>query len=161
MATTLVDINKACSCKVRVINPFPTVMSIKQDAVIGRAEPLEGNPIIITNEEDSSEVEKHVKVRQIKLATGVNTQSISEYTARKVQAEKSPKVPFHLADLYEKTTQELSDEQKQRVAQLLGRLKDNFSRDERDLGLTHITSHANRRGSSSQATNKTSPDGIW
>ena len=141
MTTTLVDINKACTCKVRVLNPFPTATSIKQDAVIGRAEPIEGNPIVITNEEDSSEVENHVTVRRIKLATGENTQSISEYTARKVQAEESPELPFYLADLYEKTTQELSDEQKQRVAQLLGRFKDSFSRDEWDLGLTHLTSH--------------------
>ena len=84
--------------------------------------------------------ENHVTVRRIKLATGENTQSISAYTARKVQAEDSLEVPFHLADLYEKTTQELSDEQKQRVAQLLGRFNDSFSRDEWDLGLTHLTS---------------------
>ena len=70
MAVTLVDINKACTCKVRVLNPFSTAMSIKQDAVIGRAEPIEGNPIVVTNEEDSSEVETHVTVRRIKLATG-------------------------------------------------------------------------------------------
>ena len=48
MASTLVDINRACTCKVRMLNPFPTAMSIKQDAVIGRAEPIEGIPIVIT-----------------------------------------------------------------------------------------------------------------
>ena len=142
MATTLVDINKVCTCKVRVLNRFPTAMSIKQDAVIGRVEPIEGNPIVITIEDGSSEVENHLNVRRIKLATGENIQSIYKYTARKVQAEKSPKVPFHLADLYVKTTQELSDEQKQRIAQLLGRFKDSFSCDEWALGLTHLTSHA-------------------
>ena len=46
MTSTLVDINRACTCKVRVLNPFPTAMSIKQDDVIGRAEPIEGNPVI-------------------------------------------------------------------------------------------------------------------
>ena len=68
MASTLVDINRACTCKVRMLNPFPTAMSIKQDAVIGRAEPIEGIPIVITNEEDSSETENHVTVRRIKSA---------------------------------------------------------------------------------------------
>ena len=34
MATSLVDINKACTCKVTVLNPFPTAESIKQDAVM-------------------------------------------------------------------------------------------------------------------------------
>ena len=42
MAATLVDINKSYTCKVRILNPFPTVMSIKQDAVIGQAVPTEG-----------------------------------------------------------------------------------------------------------------------
>ena len=49
MASTLMDINKACTCKLRVLNPFPTAMSIKQDAVVGKAKPIEGNPIVITN----------------------------------------------------------------------------------------------------------------
>ena len=60
MASTLVDINKACTCKVMVLNPFPTDMSIKQDAVIGMAEPIEGKPTVIVNEEDSSEVKNRV-----------------------------------------------------------------------------------------------------
>ena len=29
MASTLVDINEGCTCKVRMLNPFPTAMSIK------------------------------------------------------------------------------------------------------------------------------------
>ena len=65
MASTLVDITRACTCKVRMLNPFPTAMSIKQDAVIGRAEPIEGMPIVFTNKEDSSEIENHVAVRRI------------------------------------------------------------------------------------------------
>ena len=142
MASTLVDINRACTCKVRVLNPFPTAMSIKQDAVIGRAEPIEGNPVIVTNEEDSSETENHVAIRRIKLVQSENTQPIPTYTGRKVQVEDSEEVPSHLTELYEKTTQGLNGEQKQRVAQLLNRFKDSFSRDEWDLGLTHLTAHA-------------------
>ena len=42
MPSTLVDINRACTCKVRMVNPFQTEMSIKRDAVIGRPEPVEG-----------------------------------------------------------------------------------------------------------------------
>ena len=113
MASTLVDINKACTCKVRMLNPFPTAMSIKQDAVIGRAEPIEGIPIVITNEEDSSETENHVAVRRIKFVTSEHAQSLPEYKARRVQAEDSTEIPSHLVDLYEKTSQGLNDEQKQ------------------------------------------------
>ena len=96
MASTLVDINRACTCKVRMLNPFPTAMSIKHDAVIGRAEPREGIPIVITNEEDSSEIENHVAVRRIKLVTSEHAQSLPEYTARKVQTEDSTEIPSHL-----------------------------------------------------------------
>ena len=142
MASTLVDINRACTCKVRMLNPFPTAMSIKQDAVIGRAEPIEGIPIVITNEEDSSETENHVTVRRIKFVTSKHAQSLPEYTTRRVQAADSTEIPSHLVDLYEKTSQGLNNEQKQKVANLLGRFKDSFSRDEWDLGLTHLTAHA-------------------
>ena len=142
MASTLVDINKACTCKVRVLNPFPTDMSIKQDAVIGKAEPIEGKPTVIVSEEDSSEVKNHVTARRIKLATDGKSQSLPEYTARKVKVEENSEIPSHLVDMYEKTTKELDHVQKQRVAQLLGRFKDSFSCDEWDLGLTHLTSHA-------------------
>ena len=126
MASTLVHINRACTCKVRMLNPFPTAMSIKQDAVIGRAEPIEGIPIVITNEEDSSGRENHVTVRRIKFVTSEHAQSLPEYTTRRVQAEDSTEIPSHLVDLYEKTSQGLNDEQKQKVANLLGRFKDSF-----------------------------------
>ena len=142
MASTLVDINRACTCMVRMLNPFPTATSIKQDAVIGRAEPIEGIPIVITTEEDSSETENHVTVRRIKFVTSEHAQSLPEYKARRVQAEDSTEIPSHLVDLYEKTSQGLNYEQKQKVANLLGRFKDSFSRDEWDLGLTHLTAHA-------------------
>ena len=142
MASTLVDINRACTCKVRVLNPFPTAMSIKQDAVIGRAEPIEGNPVVVTNNEDATETENHVSVRRIKLAQNESTQSIPKYTAKKVQAGDSVEVPAHLTELYQKSTEGLNDEKKQSVAQLLGRFQDSFSRDEWDLGLTHLTAHA-------------------
>ena len=50
-------------------------------------------------------------------------------------------MPLHLTELFEKTTQGLNGEQKQRVAQLLKRFKDSFSRDEWDLVLTLLTAH--------------------
>ena len=142
MTSTLVDINRACTCKVRVLNPFPTAMSIKQDDVIGRAEPIEGYPVIVTNGEDSSETENHEAIRRIKLVQSESTQPMPTCTGRKVQVEDSEEVPSHLTELYLKITQGLNGEQKQRIALLLNRFKDSFSRDEWGLGLTHLTAHA-------------------
>ena len=41
MASTIVDINNSCTCKVRILNPFPIAISIKQNAVLGTAEPID------------------------------------------------------------------------------------------------------------------------
>lgn len=38
MAATLVDIDWAPTCKLRVLNPFPTFVDIKQNAVLGQTE---------------------------------------------------------------------------------------------------------------------------
>ena len=101
MSSTLIDINRACTSKVRVINPYP--ISITQDAVIGQAEPIECNSVVVTNKEDSSETENHVAVRRIKLAPKENTRSIPKYTARRYMSisprkNKKPdaaKLAFH------------------------------------------------------------------
>ena len=113
-----------------MLNPFSTAMSLKQVTVIGKADPIEGIHIVITNEEHSSKIENNVAVRQIKLVTSEHAHSLPEYTAGKVQTEGNTEIPSQLVDLYEKTSQGLNDEQKQKVANLLGRFKDSFSRDE-------------------------------
>ena len=41
MASPLIDGNKAPTSKVRILNPFPTETTIRQDAVIGVAEKIE------------------------------------------------------------------------------------------------------------------------
>lgn len=43
MATTLVYINKGCTWKVRLLNPFPAAMTIKQESVVGQAEQIDGS----------------------------------------------------------------------------------------------------------------------
>lgn len=141
MASTLVDINRACTGKVRVLNPFPTAISIKQDAVIGKAEAIEGEPAVLAKEEDSSEVANRATVRRVKFLSEARSTPITESTARKTHVV-GPEVPSHLDELYQKTIENLDDEQKMRVAQMLNKFQDSFSRDEWDLGLTHLAAHA-------------------
>ena len=50
MANVLVDINREVTSKVRVLNPFPTSASIKQDAVIGQAEVIADIQGVLTNQ---------------------------------------------------------------------------------------------------------------
>ena len=65
MAATFVDINKGYTCKVRILNPFPTATSIKQDAAIGQAVPIEGKPKVIAHEENTTETENFFSIRRV------------------------------------------------------------------------------------------------
>ena len=142
MASTFVDINESCTCKVRLLNPFPTAMSIKKDAVIGKAEPINGKPVVIANKEDEAEKESYTRVRHVKLISEEMPESMSATVSRSVSESANSKVSEHLVTLYNKTAAGLGDHEKDRVAHLLCKLTDSFSRDEWDLGLTHLTSHA-------------------
>ena len=65
MSSTLVDINKACTCKVRILNPFPTAMSIKQDAVVVQAEAKHGSSKILAEQESKEDVENFCRVCRV------------------------------------------------------------------------------------------------
>ena len=143
MASTLVDINRACTCKVRVLNPFPTAMSIKQDAVIAKAEPIVGSPQVIFAKESAEEEENFHRARSIKLLQeGVERfQDAEPATAREVQTDIKPPVPQHLQDLFERSAKDLDESQKGKVEDLLSNYQDTFSRDEWDIGLTNLAEH--------------------
>ena len=142
MASTSVDINEGCTCKVRLLNPVPTAMSIKQDAVIGKADPINGKPVVKANQENEVEKESYTRVRRVKLVAEEMPESMSATVSRSVSESENSEVPEHLSTLYNKTAAGLGDHEKDRVARLLCKFSDIFSRDEWDLGLTHLTSHA-------------------
>ena len=151
MASTLVDINRACTCKVRVLNPFPTAMSIKQDAVIAKAEPIVGSPQVIFAKESAEEEENFHRARSIKLLQeGVERfQDAEPATAREVQTDIKPPVPQHLQDLFERSAKDLDESQKGKVEDLLSNYQDTFSRDEWDIGLTNLAEHEIKTGDAS------------
>lgn len=57
MASTLVDINKGPTCKVRVLNPFPVDVTLCQYAHIGKAEQIDRVISILANKENEEEDE--------------------------------------------------------------------------------------------------------
>ena len=141
MASTLVDINEGCICKVRMLNPFPTAMPIKQDAVIGRAEPIQGKPVVIVSQEDQRERENYTSARRVKLVAEEVKENMPANVSRAINQDENLEIPAHLDKLYNKTTEGLGNYEKKRVALLLCKFADGFSKDEWDLGLTHLTSH--------------------
>ena len=149
MASTLVDINGGCTCKVRILNPFPTAMSIKQDAVIGQAAPIMGKPRVLAQKEDPTETDNFTSIRRVMLEEKINQVSDSNTAApRKEEVGSSCTVPEHLTELYQRATQNLAPEEKQKVADLLIKYQDCFSKDEWDIGLTHLSEHEIKTGDS-------------
>ena len=143
MAPSLTNINQACTSKVRVLNPFPTAISIKQDAVVGQAEPIDGHPKVIVQEEDKKEEDNYQRVRRIALH-GTEPRQTSDRMQRPGSMIESAgtTVPDHLNDLYEGAAHGLSQSEKEQMARLLSQFQDTFSRDEWDLGLTTLSEHS-------------------
>ena len=85
-----------------MLNPFPTAISIKQDAVVGQAEPIEGHPKVIVQEEDKNEEDNYQRVRQIAQETEPRkTLGRMQQGAGSVGKSTGTTVPDHLDDLYE------------------------------------------------------------
>ena len=143
MASTLVDINHSCTCKVRILNPFPTAISIKQNAVLGTAEPIEGKPKTIARQEDEAEQVNFRRVRRLQIQSDKDNSFIreqKEQTRRTVKTE-SQTIPDHLTDLYGKSSEGLTQDEKQKLLDLLLKYQESFSKNEWDLGLTNLTEH--------------------
>lgn len=83
MASSLADINQSYTGKVRVPNPLPNAVSIKQDVAIGCAVPTESKPMTAVSEEDASEVAICATVRRIKHFTEGTSPSILDDMAMK------------------------------------------------------------------------------
>ena len=67
MAATQVNTSQGRTCKVRMVNPLPTEMLMKQDVLVGKAVPIEGKPPGLTHEGTTSVKENFKSYRQTEL----------------------------------------------------------------------------------------------
>ena len=143
MAPSLTNINNACTSKVRLLNPFPTAVSIKQDSVVGQAEPIDGLPKLVVKQENANEEGNYTRIRRLQFCKQGPSQADHkvEDKVRYVKESEGVDVPEHLRDLYQRATRGLDAAGKRKVADLLCRFKDTFSKDEWDIGLTDLTEH--------------------
>ena len=74
MAPRLCDINQDCTSKVRLLNSFPIAVSIKQEAVVGQAEPIVDTPRALVQEENTEEADNFHQVRRLTFAMQDNVQ---------------------------------------------------------------------------------------
>jgi hypothetical protein len=137
MASVLVDINASTTCKVRVLNPFAHTVTLRQDAEVGRAEKIELVLNTIAERENPNELVNFNRTRRV---STVNRQENTRRLPFKAAIESE--VPGHLKELFDKSTQGRSEVEKQAVAGLFVKYSDTFSKDEWDIGLTHLTEHS-------------------
>ena len=138
MASTLVDINRSPACKVRILNPHHAEVTLWQDAVIGTAEKIERVVSVIQGEEYGNENENLRSIRRVQLAEKED----DVLGDMKLLKAGPHQVPEHLKKLYEDSAEGKTDYEKQIIAGLLVKFQNSFSKDEWDLGLTHLTEHA-------------------
>ena len=132
MPSTLVNINRTSTCKVRLVNPFQTEMSIKRDAIIGRAEPVEDKPVVVEDKEETKAV-SNTRVRWVKPIEEV----VSEATVcRTVKESDNCTSPGPLITGFRKTTDSLN-ETEERVVQQLSKGGNTFSKGDCGKGQTN------------------------
>ena len=133
MPSTLVDINRACTCKVRMVNPFQTEMLIKRDAVIGRAEPVEGKPVVVEDKEDETKAVSYTRVRWVKPIEEVVSEA---NVCRTVKESDNSTSPDPLITWFRKTTDSLNETEKEREVQQLCKAGNTFSKGDWRKGQT-------------------------
>ena len=142
MASSLVDINRMATCKVRILNPFPTEVDLKQDAEIGMAERIDRVVNVIA--ETESQEDNLKSVRRVNLDQRQPDRGFQPFDRAK---EKD--VPVHLRALLERSAKGKNETERQSLAALLVKYKDTFSKYEWDIGLTHLTEHQIKTGDAS------------
>ncbi|CAG2241471.1 unnamed protein product [Mytilus edulis] len=148
MASSLVDICHDVTNKVRLINPFDREVQINQDTVVGLAEKVEDQPIILFSSENTKDSTNFDSVRRIKLESNPVTWQTNEGIIRNITKKgttdggKSGVVPPHLIDLYTEASEGRSESEHEAIANLLHKYTTAFSAHETDLGLTHLTEHS-------------------
>ncbi|MCG8110539.1 MAG: reverse transcriptase family protein, partial [Candidatus Thiodiazotropha endolucinida] len=99
---------------------------------------------MIMPEENNDETNNYSRVRRLTFVRKEpydESRNISR-VARAYVKGKTAQMPVHLSDLYERTVKGLNANEKERIFELLTQFQDNFSKDEWDIGLTHLTEHA-------------------
>ena len=82
-------------------------MSIKQDAVIGHAVLIQGNPKVIAHEENTTETEIFFRIRRVDIMENKElTTDTPLPTARKAVDVRSMTLPGHLSDLHKRATKD-------------------------------------------------------
>ncbi|KAH3822109.1 hypothetical protein DPMN_123880 [Dreissena polymorpha] len=78
MAATFVNINRAVTCKVKVLNPFSMSVTLRHNSEIGEAERIDCCTGVIANEENEGERDNITTVRRVQLQAAEKDSRITD-----------------------------------------------------------------------------------
>ncbi len=140
VAPCLVDATDQVTVKVRVINPFDKPISVKQDTIIGHAVPVCKDDVqVLVDQEDPEEEDNHVWVRRVKFHQFSNSSDCVRRTSEKSPELKKP--PAHLAELFSRTSEDMSLHEKNMYTDMLHEMEKGFQAHEDDLGHSTLVKH--------------------
>ena len=134
-----VNANQGPTCKICILNPFPTEVTLKQDAEIGKAEKIERVVSEITAAEHKHETYSFECLRRVQLNTCVDDETLENLASES-------NVPVHLKGLFEKSTMDRTYYERQVIAGVLVKYQDVFSKSDWDIGLTDLAKHSINTG---------------
>ena len=134
MATSLVDINIAPTCKLRIMNPFDDEAVLGQYAEIGRSEGIEKVVSVSTEKEDVSDIDNLCQVRRVQLMNAVTSE-------QEANVGDASQLPCNLQELFKSAMEDKPRHHKEAIAGLFMKHSATFSKDDWDIRLTHLTEH--------------------
>ena len=142
MARCVVQVKEDHIAKVRLMNPYPDDAVFRENTLLGYAEPLESSVHVLQEVEDTIDQGNIQAIRNIRFnSTKPKCGEKIRRSKNKVTSNFLNRVPDHLQDLFEKSTQHGSEKEKKMMAETLEKYEDVFSKNDLDLGLTHLAEH--------------------
>ena len=133
VAPTLNNIEGKVTTQVRVMNPFSKDTTIPGEAVLGFLEEAIAQDVILTEEDHNQGDLSHVRRIMMRRECIIPTPEEGY--------QKTAVPPEHLHELYGMSTEGKTIPHKKAIGQMLCQYQDVFSKDEFDLGETHLVEH--------------------
>ena len=135
----VVDVAGRTTTRVRVFNPYAELVTIHGDVVMAGMEETWVRGVLV-NEERPHNQYNYQPARRVMLEKEL-PKGGPEYRIGQMECVEEVPVPPHLQTLFEKATAKQSKAEQRAISWLLNSFHDVFSRDEFDLGKTHLVEH--------------------
>lgn len=136
MAASLSDMKSRVTHSVRLLNSSPECVSVNQDVTLGMAEEID----LIVN---LTEVENQANTQLLQDSNQPDSldNGFQQHGVRRINGSCFDIIPPHLQDLFQKACTDRPEAEIWKIADILIKYQDTFSKDEFDLGYTNLVEH--------------------